>query len=52
MPARMLSRPAETRAVGDFLSAASSGPAVLVVEGEAVVGRGVAIGLWHPPRGG
>ena len=39
MPARIVSRPAESRAVADFLSAASRGPAGLLVEGEAGIGK-------------
>ena len=39
MPVRIVSRPAESRVVADFLIAASSGPSGLLVEGEAGIGK-------------
>ena len=39
MSARIVMRPAESRAVADFLTAASSGPTALLVEGEAGIGK-------------
>lgn len=39
MPARIVTRPAESRAVADFLTAASSGPTGLLVEGQAGIGK-------------
>src|SRR5262249_46174337 len=39
MPAPVPNRPAETRAVADFLAAASLEPMALVVEGEAGIGQ-------------
>ena len=39
MPARIVNHPAESRAVAAFLSAASNGPAALLVEGEAGIGK-------------
>jgi hypothetical protein len=39
MPAPVVSRPAESRAVADFLAGASRGPSGLMVEGEASIGK-------------
>ena len=39
MPAPLLSRPAQTRAVGDFLVSASAVPSALLVEGEPGIGK-------------
>lgn len=35
----VVSREAESRAVGDFLASVPSGPAALVLEGEAGIGK-------------
>ena len=39
MRARIVMRPAESRAVADFLTAASTGPTALLFEGEAGIGK-------------
>jgi DNA-binding CsgD family transcriptional regulator len=39
MPDRMAARPVEARAVGEFLTSASSAPAALLVEGEPGIGK-------------
>jgi DNA-binding CsgD family transcriptional regulator len=39
VPARVLSRTVEFRAIGNFLSSAGKGPSALVIEGEAGIGK-------------